>query len=182
MLWFQSQRTHRPVTSASKTAPIYPAKDPKCPEQYLSVQRKVKVFVTRRFTLSERVVVSEEGGGVVQQEQDQVALIRSSHRPGQRCSWTYRPHSADKPQVNRGQRQRSGLKGRLIVRCAVSTMLLPSSALQLLLLAVLYSSLDLTWAEVSACTFLFSCDENLCVKKINRHRLRVHVTFCFYIK
>lgn len=64
----------------------------------ISLPREGKVFVT--CTLESRLHGGDGGrvfflgGGVVQQKQDQVALIGTSHRLGQRCSPTC-PRSSD---------------------------------------------------------------------------------------
>lgn len=59
MLRFQSQRSHRHRQSDKNCPKKSRKKAPKYPEQFLSVQRKVKVFVTTRFRLC---LSGREGG------------------------------------------------------------------------------------------------------------------------
>lgn len=76
-------------------------KTAKCAEQSRSLPRAVKMFVTTElceFAWAKGGRLGREGG-VVAQEQEQVALIRTSHRLRQRCSQTCCPCSTDKRRI-----------------------------------------------------------------------------------
>ena len=159
----RAEKVPRPDTCGTKNPLRYLTKThqsvPSCPSPY---REKSKCLYERGWARLQwaRVVVFGEGG-VVAHQQHRVALITSSYRLGQRCGQTCCPRSADKTTAKRTKRadeERTNrwflvfffsLRGTVFPE-RTATMLLPPGAL-LLLLAALYSSVDLTGAEVSVC-------------------------------